>query len=1029
MTKTRNLWLSIGFVAVLVLASIAGFATGYLKPVLGLDLEGGVSITLSAPEGTSQQVMNRTLESIRNRVDAFGVGEPDIFVTGTNIEVQIPGLANGTIQRRVVDSTCLIGKDDRNFGCAASPAEADAALKAIEVQPESKQYCIMDASGVQLQCLDTQKAADAALKAASVQKQADQFCLIGQTGQSFGCFADQAAADQAKADLTVATQRNFCLIGEGNTSFGCFGSEEAAEAELAAVEPKPVAAKYCVISSAGQNLGCFLTRDKAETRLQETGQDRLIKLIGTTARLEERQVTGTIAPGDPQYESTPVTCATVAEQSQPKCGFEALQDQPVTYLGEGNVKYQLGPVEITGDAIRKATPIFQSATQDDPNATPGWQVQFELTGDGAQEFGDVTTRLVGQQLAIILDQRVISAPTIQSAITNGSGVITGDFTEQEVKDLATTLNAGALPVALTQQQLVTVSPTLGEESLHQGLVAGIVGLVALALVSPPLLPAARDRRDGRDVHLGHPRDRAHLPGGSRVRLRADARGHRRARDLARRDGRLLHRVLRAAEGRGPERQDAPLRGRAGVQARVQDDRRRGHRDHPRRRGAVPDGRELRPGIRAHAGRRDPARPVRRVLLQAADRVPDRAEPQARLAQGIRASQRRRRRPRSRGARAGGGRIRMTFREFGSVFRGHRVPHFRIIEHSRWWFLLSGTLIALSIVGLFTPGLTLSIDFRGGALITYKDTTGLTAADVQQTMAAFGRPDAEVQTVGGDTVSIRTESFTGDQEGVGALADALAEQAGIAPQEVTVEDVGPTWGSEISRKALTGLVVVLIAILIYIWLRFEAKMAIGAMIAMFHDVIITAGVYVLVGREVTPETVIAILTILGFSLYDTVVIYDKVKENTESLAAVAREGYAGVVNASLNQVLMRSVNTSIVVLFPILSLLLFGGDTLKDFAFAMFVGVVTGAYSSIFVAAPILVVLKEREPRYQQLRSRVAQRSAVRPAAAGAAEPAGTSSETAAVGSAAAAGSQAKSAPATRPRPKSKRKPPAKRRRR
>jgi preprotein translocase subunit SecF len=376
---------------------------------------------------------------------------------------------------------------------------------------------------------------------------------------------------------------------------------------------------------------------------------------------------------------------------------------------------------------------------------------------------------------------------------------------------------------------------------------------------------------------------------------------------------------------------------------------------------------------------------------------------------------------------------MTFREFASVFRGHRVPHFKIIEHSRWWFLLSGTLIVLSIVGLFTPGLTLSIDFRGGALITYKDTTGLTAADVQRTMAAFGRPDAEVQTVGGDTVSIRTESFTGDQEGVGALADALAEQAGIAPQEVTVEDVGPTWGSEISRKALTGLVVVLIAILIYIWLRFEAKMAIGAMIAMFHDVIITAGVYVLVGREVTPETVIAILTILGFSLYDTVVIYDKVKENTESLAAVAREGYAGVVNDSLNQVLMRSVNTSIVVLFPILSLLLFGGDTLKDFAFAMFVGVVTGAYSSIFVAAPILVVLKEREPRYQQLRSRVAQRSAVRPAAAGAAagaaEPAGTASETAAVGSAAAAGSQAKSAPATRPRPKSKRKPPAKRRRR
>jgi preprotein translocase subunit SecF len=373
---------------------------------------------------------------------------------------------------------------------------------------------------------------------------------------------------------------------------------------------------------------------------------------------------------------------------------------------------------------------------------------------------------------------------------------------------------------------------------------------------------------------------------------------------------------------------------------------------------------------------------------------------------------------------------MTPREFASVFRGHRVPHFRIIEHSRWWFALSGTLIALSIVGLFAPGLTLSIDFRGGALITYKNEAGLTPADVQRTMAEFGRPDAEVQTVGGDTVSIRTESFTGDREGVGALAEALAKQAGISAQEVTVEDVGPTWGSEISRKALTGLIVVLIAIIVYIWLRFEAKMAIGAMIAMFHDVIITAGVYVLVGREVTPETVIAILTILGFSLYDTVVIYDKVKENTESLAAVAREGYAGVVNASLNQVLMRSVNTSIVVLFPILSLLLFGGDTLKDFAFAMFVGVVTGAYSSIFVAAPVLVLLKEREPRYQQLRTRAAQRSVTRsPQARSEEEPAGATASAAASVGGAAASSQAKPAPSTRPRPKSKRKPPSKRRRR
>ena len=238
---------------------------------------------------------------------------------------------------------------------------------------------------------------------------------------------------------------------------------------------------------------------------------------------------------------------------------------------------------------------------------------------------------------------------------------------------------------------------------------------------------------------------------------------------------------------------------------------------------------------------------------------------------------------------------MNLREFGAVYRGHRVPHLRIIEHSRWWLALSGTLVVLSIVGLFYPGLTLSIDFRGGALITFDDRSGASVEEISRTMSAFGRPDAEVQIVGGNQVSIRTESFTGNSRGVGALSTALAKQAGIQPQDVSVEDVGPTWGSEISRKALVGLVVVLVAITIYIWMRFEAKMAIGAMIAMFHDVLITAGVYVLVGREVTPETVIAILTILGFSLYDTVVIYDKIRENTESLAMIGREGYTGVVD--------------------------------------------------------------------------------------------------------------------------------------
>jgi preprotein translocase subunit SecF len=418
---------------------------------------------------------------------------------------------------------------------------------------------------------------------------------------------------------------------------------------------------------------------------------------------------------------------------------------------------------------------------------------------------------------------------------------------------------------------------------------------------------------------------------------------------------------------------------------------------------------------------------------------------------------------------------MRIRDAVATFRGHRVPNLDLIGRRSWWFTLSGTFILLSLVGLFVRGLNFSIEFKGGSQLEFQDKSGGSVQEFQAVMARFGLPDARVEIVGGQNcptgcVQIRTKSLTelgltpavtpnasatpttgasatpttgasatptasptaasptpaagsqlpgtlkGDQ-----LRAELARVARISPNEINEQDVGPTFGSTISRKMLIGLIVFLVLVTLYITARFEWKMAIGALVALAHDLIITAGVYALVGREVTPETVIAILTILGYSLYDTVVIFDKVKENTESLASVARDTYSGVVNMSLNQTLMRSVNTSLVVLLPIGSLLLFGGQTLKDFAFALFVGVASGTYSSIFVAAPILALFKEREPRYQQIRSRAQARAArpglravSRPGLASAVtqerelEPAGTV--------AAVPGRSAASSQATRPRP-------------
>lgn len=389
---------------------------------------------------------------------------------------------------------------------------------------------------------------------------------------------------------------------------------------------------------------------------------------------------------------------------------------------------------------------------------------------------------------------------------------------------------------------------------------------------------------------------------------------------------------------------------------------------------------------------------------------------------------------------------MSFRSAFDTFRGYRSPHFNIIGHSKRWFAVSGAIVLISLGGLLFRNLNFSIDFTGGTLLQYPNQTGVTTEEVRSTLAQapYDRADAEIQMVGGDQVSIRTTALTDlSADERASLLDDLAAQAGIDASDISAQVVGPTWGKQISQQALVGLIIVLIAITLYITFRFEWKMAIGAQVAMVHDVIITIGVYALTGREVSPATVIAVLTILGFSLYDTVVIFDKIKENTESPVMLAKDTYSGVVNTSVNQVFMRSVNTSLVVVLPILSLLLFGGSTLKDFAFAMLVGVVSGAYSSIFVAAPILAVLKEREPKYQQLRARLeakpgAERRlrSVAPAPASAvaaadAEDAGGGGEAApaAVGAAAASRATARTGSGQNPRSKSKKRPPAKRRRR
>lgn len=486
MRRTRSLWFSILFTLVLVGASVAAFAVGW-RPILGLDLEGGVSVILSAPQDTPDDVMDQALENIRNRIDAFGTAEPVLYVSGTNIEVQIPGLARGTIRERAITQHCLLDPDGVSFGCFEQESEAGSVLEAAAVEPVVQSVCLTgEIWGDAPPCFGSRGDANDAIEAISVEEVDGTFTLVGSGLQEAPEFSSREEAEAALEDIGTDVTQTFCVQDEDGTPLAsdegsaCYPTEEEAQERLDELAVTRRAREFCVLSSAERQLGCYFTREAAEARLQETGQERLLQVIGQTARLEQREVLETIPVGSPAYEATPDTCATEAERQTDECSFEELQDQEVVFLDrDGETKYRLGPVRVTGDAIRRATAIYDTGGQS--AVSQGWQINFDLTSEGSRVFGEVTTELVGRQLAIVVDQEVISAPTVESAITGGSGVITGSFTENRAKDLATQLNAGALPVALVTEQVLTVSPTLGEESLRQGLIAGIAGLILLAL--------------------------------------------------------------------------------------------------------------------------------------------------------------------------------------------------------------------------------------------------------------------------------------------------------------------------------------------------------------------------------------------------------------------------------------------------------------------------------------------------------------------------------------------------------------------
>ncbi len=306
---------------------------------------------------------------------------------------------------------------------------------------------------------------------------------------------------------------------------------------------------------------------------------------------------------------------------------------------------------------------------------------------------------------------------------------------------------------------------------------------------------------------------------------------------------------------------------------------------------------------------------------------------------------------------------------------HERTNYQFIRRSWRWALISGIILLAGFVALFARGgLNLGIDFEGGTSWEFTAASGQTVSsgEIRDVMKTFGLGDAKVIIVNSDGARVQAKTLPRSEQA--KVTAGLAKYANIKPADVSINDVVPTWGRQVSEKALRALIVFFVFIAIYLSLRFEWKMAASAIIAVIHDIFITVGVYAISGFEVTPATVIAFLTILGFSLYDTVVVFDKIKENESLLGTSRGLTYSEMVNRSLNQVLARSLNTSFVALLPVTSLLvvgslIMGALSLREFGLALFVGLITGAYSSIFVATPILAKWREREPKMRALRER------------------------------------------------------------
>jgi SecD/SecF fusion protein len=841
--RRRSLFILL-VVAGLIVASAVAVATKPTK--LGLDLKGGVQLVYQAkptPQQPTitQDALGRALDIMRQRVDAFGVSEPELSQLGQNqLQVNLPGVSDAQRAAQQVGSTAQLFLYDW---------EANILDDSCKTNPDTNANTEAPITGLY-------KAVRQAAK-----------CKAQQDGNNNAAAGPRFYAFDKVTHKALANGQNFDSRAEALQGLA---PSERSRAQILEVPT-----------------GILVVRDE-KPNAKAPNPDAWW-----------------IVQDDPALSGTDI--------KDPKQSFDPQSNDPIVTFGFTSKGRE---------AFQQITRKIAQRGQD--NALPG-------------QPPDQTS----QHFAIVLDNQLVSAPFINYAenpdgIDGSTGAqISGGFTLTSAQDLAKILQIGALPVRLDLISRSQVSATLGQQALDQGLVAGLIGfgIVALFLIGfYRVLGVIASIALAIYALYFYALIKAipitmTLPGIAGLILTLGVAA----------DANIV--VF--------ERVKEEVRAGRGVGQAIVSGYRKGLT-------AIIDANIVTflvafiLFILATAGVKGFAFTLGLGVIVSLFTA-------VLATQAILYSLRGTRVIRSRVA-LGAGSQRARFR-------------WDYMGKSKYFFSLSGVILLVGALAISGNGINFGIDFDGGTRLTTGLQRPATVEQIRTVLAPQGLADAKIQTISNDrlgphAVQITTKSL--GKQGVDGAERALDQRFGIrgTPNE---EEIGPSFGQSVAKSALVAIVASLIVISIYIALRFEWKFAVPVLIALMHDVLIVSGVYALVGREVTTSTVAALLTILGYSLYDTIIVFDRVRENIPRMPSAA---FSQIVNRSMSEVLTRSLATSFCTLLPVLALLFFGGETLKDFAFALLVGIASGTYSSIFIASPVLTHWKERESVYKAREARI-----------------------------------------------------------